>query len=193
MEERQKGFPLIKEVVKFLIAAGAGLLVAIFLMTRQHGDPERDRNARAYNLLAYLSVAEAAFKVDNGAYVVGVTAAGLNGLAAYGFPLKAFDGNVGFLIAPQPAAPASDRPGFIAFAAHRAPGSTLFVYDPHYAPDVQPATAAVYGSVVRSDKLTLFRWNYGSEVIESNGTAQIGLKNGKVTTSAGVSAWIPVQ
>ncbi|MDR2946247.1 MAG: hypothetical protein LBV79_05825 [Candidatus Adiutrix sp.] len=187
MEQHKKGLPpWIKRMIIPLIAVGfvVGLVMSIIpwhMITRSP-------NSAAQTFLQQLSTAEVAFSVDHKAFVVGVTANDINELIAYGLRP---DSHVGFVILPQLAASNSNTPGFIAFAAHRAKGSILFIYDYPNGDGVQPATAASYGGVARPEKLTLFRFNNG--VLESSGSAQFGLKNGKVNAPLGDFTWTPVK
>ncbi|MDR2945233.1 MAG: hypothetical protein LBV79_00590 [Candidatus Adiutrix sp.] len=173
-ERKKKKFPLF---TLLLVVGLLGFLVWAVIPWHWLGYIERSRHSAAEALLFQLSVAEVAFSVDNNAFVFGSNAADINKLAAYGFRP---DPNVGFVILPLFSPPVSDISGFIIFAAHRASGSILYVYDNVNGNGVAPATAATYGGgVARPDSLPLFTMNSDGE-IEASGAPPIELKNGKV-------------
>jgi|GEM_PF-1611884 len=123
----KKGFTLIELMIVVAIIA----ILAMIAVPMYQRYIERSRNSASQSLLQNLALAQVARNTDP-ARADGVTtdyvyasanALEIDALAAYGFRP---DLNVGFVIAP---APPAATPGFVACAAHKVQGSTVFIYD----------------------------------------------------------------
>ena len=119
--QNKKGFTLIELMIVVAIIA----ILAMIAVPMFQRYIERSRNSAAQNLLHHLATAMTAFNVDTSTYPAGATDdLKINQLLAYGFRV---DQNVGLEILDAPAT--TPGGGFIAYAAHKADGSRLYVYD----------------------------------------------------------------
>jgi len=125
----KKGFTLIELMIVVAIIA----ILAMIAVPMYQRYIERSRNSASQNLLHQITTAMTAYNVDASEYLPTATAtkADIELLLPYGFRP---DPNVGFEILH----PTSAVPGFIAYAAHKAQGSRLYVYDNIAASGVRP-------------------------------------------------------
>jgi len=129
MNMNKKGFTLIELMIVVAIIA----ILAMIAVPMYQRYIERSRNSASQNLLHQITTAMTAYNVDSSTYLASSPAnqADITLLLQYGFRP---DPNVGFEILN----PTGTNPGFIAYAAHKARGSRLYVYDNIAASGVRP-------------------------------------------------------
>ena len=182
--QNKKGFTLIELMIVVAIVA----ILAMVAVPMYQRYIERSRNTAAQTLLQQLSLAEVAVQTSStGAggsddYLQvqsGADDANVESLMAFGFRP---DPNVGFYVE----LPTSDS-GFVAFAAHRARNSQVFVYDNVAGGGVQPvtATANAYAGVSVPGDLYIFLLNDAATTATLSGTVQsFGVEDNAAGTAA---------
>jgi prepilin-type N-terminal cleavage/methylation domain-containing protein len=129
--QNKKGFTLIELMIVVAIIA----ILAMIAVPMYQRYIERSRNSATQALLTQVSLSMVAYSVDYNTFLPDATYATAPAIATqlglFGFRA---DPNVGL----EFLTPAAGNTGFIVYAAHKAPGSRLYVYDNISGSGVQP-------------------------------------------------------
>lgn len=182
----KKGFTLIELLIVVAIIA----ILAMIAVPMYQRYIENSRNSAAQALLHQIAMAEMAIQTEGAAQdltdfvlVTGAAdAANVTSLCDFGFRP---DANVGFVILAPVAEGTNVAPdGFVAFAAHKNVGSTMYVYDNVSSSGVVEAAATgKYAGVTLPTSLFVFQYD-GKEAKHTGarGTFPVGASGDKIKT-----------
>ncbi|MDR2946839.1 MAG: prepilin-type N-terminal cleavage/methylation domain-containing protein [Candidatus Adiutrix sp.] len=173
---RKKGFTLIEVMIVVVIIA----ILAMVAVAMYQRYLERARNSAAQNIVWQVALAEATNLIEAHAYVLVAAktdVAPVGKLMASGFRP---DPNVGFVVLP----PKAGGGGFVAFAAHRAPGSLAHVCDLTGSAGVKPFDAGTSWGADLPAELPLFvLTGVAANPVASTETVKVDITTGRVTSS----------